>query len=183
MKKSISTIAAIVSLILLSNANAANMPSDTDGMKSDRAGKAQARDARSAMQMFRGLSLNSQQKEDIKALFKQVKADNSVFQADRKNSFQDMQYVMQLPAWDEEAALQVIDAHIEKSQQAKLNIAKAKHAAYQLLDNSQKEQLSQRAEEWKSKRAEKADENKADRKKISTSTADFRALLSKSRRR
>ncbi|MDT0595514.1 Spy/CpxP family protein refolding chaperone [Glaciecola petra] len=165
MKISISTIAAIVSLILLSNANAANMPADTDGMKSDRAGKAQARDARSAMHMFRGLSLNSQQKEDIKALFKQVKADNSVFQADRKNSFQDMQYVMQLPAWDEEAALQVIDAHIEKSQQAKLNIAKAKHAAYQLLDNSQKEQLSQRAEERKSKREAKADENKADRKK------------------
>lgn len=164
MKKSISTIAAIVSCVLLSNANAANMPAKAEGMKSDRAGKAQSRDARSALQMFRGLSLSAEQKEDIKALFKQVRADNSVFQADRKDSIQDMQYVMQLPVWNEEAALQVIGAHIEKSKQAKLNIAKAKHAAYQLLDDSQKEKLSQRATERKSKREAKAETNKADRK-------------------
>ena len=92
MKKSISTIAAIVSCVLLSNANAANMPAKAEGMKSDRAGKAQSRDERSALQLFRGLSLSAEQKEDIKALFKQVRADNSVFQADRKDGIQDMQY-------------------------------------------------------------------------------------------
>lgn len=169
MKKSISAIAVIVSCILMSNANASTMLSSAQGMKGEKAGKAQSRDARSDMQVFRGLSLSDQQKEDIKALFKQVRADNGVFKEDRRDSFQDMQYVMQLPTWNETAAAQVISTHVENSQQAKLNIAKAKHAAYQLLDDTQKDLLTQREAKMQTKRAERANSERGDRKKSKAS--------------
>lgn len=159
MKKSVITLAIIVNFTFATNILAAvETASNLKGTFKNQ------KEQRSELSMFRGLSLSEQQKQDIKALFKQVKQDNSIYRADVQLSLQEMQYVMEAPQWDQGAASQLISQHAVKMTQAKLNMAKTKHAAYQLLSSEQKALLEEKQANKLAKKEARANKgNKSDK--------------------
>lgn len=136
MKKQLSTIIAIACFSLATIPAAIAMHDHKGG--------------RGNMHILKELDLSSQQKQDIKTLMQQTRANNAVYAADREAFKTQMQTLMNMPTWDATLATQLIQQQISQKQQVELNRAKAKHAVYQLLTDEQQSELN-------AKMAEKAD--------------------------
>jgi Spy/CpxP family protein refolding chaperone len=159
MKKSLIVIAIALNLGAINVATAlanADMP--------ERSERKQQGNKHHPMQAFRGLSLTEQQKQDIRALFKQTRQDNSLFRGEAEESREQYQYLMQLPTWDQALAEQLVSERIENSTVVKLNMAKAKHAAYALLNDEQKLLLEERQAKRQNGELKKKNKHKSSKK-------------------
>ncbi len=91
------------------------------------------------------LDLSAQQKQDIKAVLKATREDNSVFAGERQEMRAQMQALMNMPVWDAATAESIIRAQITQGQSIALNRAKARNQVYNLLSDEQQTQLNEKA--------------------------------------
>ncbi len=98
-----------------------------------------------SMRTLSQLDLSAQQKQDIKAVFKATREDNSVFKGEKQEMRAQMQALMNMPAWDAATAESLIRTQITQGQSMALNRAKARNQVYNLLSDGQQAQLSEKA--------------------------------------
>lgn len=94
------------------------------------------------MHAFSLLALSEQQKQEIRDIYTTNRENNSVFAGEKKAVKQQMNSLMNMPTWDEAAARSIITSQIEQGKSIALNHAKARHSAYNVLDDAQKASLS-----------------------------------------
>ena len=129
MKNQILTLTALASIVCF---NVASIPTAT----------AQEGRHDNPMRVFSQLELSDQQKQEIRAIFKTTRQDNSVFAAEKNDMKQDMESLMNMPVWDETLATSLINKQLEQGKSVALNRAKARNQAYNLLTDEQKATLA-----------------------------------------
>lgn len=96
------------------------------------------------LRILKQLDLSVQQKQDIKTLIQQSRADNKVVRSDTDSFKAQMDTLMNMPIWDETMAKQLISEQITQSQQIRLNRAKTKHQIFTLLTAEQQNALQEK---------------------------------------
>ncbi len=94
------------------------------------------------MKTLKQLELNEQQKADVKLIIKQARSDQALFQQERRDARKSMQAVIRAEEWDAAVAQQILDENADLHQQARLQQALTRHNIWLLLDDSQKQTLS-----------------------------------------
>jgi len=132
MKNQLLTIAALACITVAGSAMVIAKPTSHE-------------DSQSAKQFrsFAQLNLSDQQKQDMRAIFKTTRENNSVYAGEKKEIMTQMQSLMNLPAWEQDTAETIIRSQIQQSQNIALNRAKARNQAYNLLSDEQKNNLAE----------------------------------------
>jgi Spy/CpxP family protein refolding chaperone len=113
------------------------------------------------MRQFAKLDLSSEQKQEMKAIFKATRENNSVYIGEKKEIQNQMQDLMKMPAWDQANAETIIRSQFQQSTAISLNRAKARSEVYNLLNDEQKTTLALREDKKSThKRLRKADQKK-----------------------
>ncbi len=94
--------------------------------------------------MFKQLDLSRSQKQEVRAIMQQLREDNSLYAADKSEIKLQIDSLFALDTWDSALANDIIDMQILSSTQTALNIAIAKHQAFQVLTDEQKTVLSEK---------------------------------------
>ncbi|MFC3122338.1 Spy/CpxP family protein refolding chaperone [Agaribacter flavus] len=119
--------------------------------------------------LFRQLDLSLEQKQAIREIMQTVREDNSIYSAEKSEIKTQLESLFALDSWDEALAKDIVSAQSDARLQPSLNLAKAKHQAFQLLDEAQRAKLTSKAENTKSKKYAKAKKRKLAKKlKLST---------------
>jgi Spy/CpxP family protein refolding chaperone len=127
----------------VSHAHAFQMPNETyQGVTYSAGSKGHAQ--KHAKQLFRGLGLSEEQKQDIGEILRQTAQDNSVFQGEKIALRSQMQDMMNANVWDEVLATDLATQRASLSDPIQLNIAKAYNEAFLVLDAEQQTQFLER---------------------------------------
>ena len=137
MKKPILTIATLACITLVGVSGAFAKPQQHDN----------------PMRSLVKLKLSDQQKQDMRAIFKATRENNSVYAGEKKEIKTQMQDLMNMPSWDQANAELIIKSQVQQSQNIALNRAKARNQVYNLLTDAQKTNLAERESSKKAARA------------------------------
>ena len=109
--------------------------------------------------IFYNLDLSDTQKQDISQIMRDTKENNRVYKGEMEALKQELDLLLALPEWDAQRAELIVRARINSSQQLQLNMAEAKHSAFQILNEDQQQEfISRTSSRWegeKTKRSEK----------------------------
>jgi Spy/CpxP family protein refolding chaperone len=117
------------------------------------------------MRVFNQLNLDDQQKQEMRSIFITTRENNGIFDAEKSAIKQQMEDLMSMPAWDEAMARSIINTQIEQGRSIALNRAKARNQAYNLLDETQKAALIEKASNKANRQSKSAKEGKRKGKK------------------
>ncbi|GLR72329.1 Spy/CpxP family protein refolding chaperone [Agaribacter marinus] len=131
--------------------------------------------------MFKQLDLSRSQKQEVRAIMQQLREDNSLYAADKSEIKLQIDSLFALDTWDSALANGIVDMQILSSTQTALNIATAKHQAFQVLTDEQKTELSEKTPSTnKQKSAQKKIAKLSRRLNLSeTQDADLESLMEK----
>ncbi len=124
-----------------------------------------AADMKRDIKHLKQLDLSQQQEQQIRAIVKQTREDNSVFKGEKQEIRLQMRDLMEMPAWDAAQAESIFNTQFELGQTAALNRAKAKNQIYNLLTQEQQDELSQKAAANADRRDNASNENKPRKKR------------------
>lgn len=116
------------------------------------------------MRHFAKLALSDQQKQEMKAIFKATRENNSVYKGETKEIYNQMRDLMIMPVWDQATAETIIRSQLQQSSSITLNRAKARHQIFNLLNDDQKATLAQRKDKKSERKAISKGERKKDKK-------------------
>lgn len=115
------------------------------------------------------LNLSDEQKQDMQAIFKATRENNSVYAGEKKEIMTQMNDLMRMPSWDQTSAEAIIRSQLQQSESISLNRAKARHQVYNLLSDEQKAKLAEKTgdktENAQRKSAKIGDAKKRDKSK------------------
>ncbi|WP_100658043.1 Spy/CpxP family protein refolding chaperone [Alteromonas flava] len=97
------------------------------------------------LQTLKQLDLGAQQKQDVKALMRQAKADRAVFKADQQAFRQAMKDIVQAEDWQPELVEQLLAQHAEQHKSALRDRADLRHNIWLLLTPEQQTEFMQLA--------------------------------------
>lgn len=101
--------------------------------------------------VFKGLSLTDTQKQDIRLVLKQSRADRSASITDDKALRTELRSIVQSTEWDQAAVESVISQHQAQFQEKALKRASNQHQVWNLLTESQQAELTAKLETRKDK--------------------------------
>jgi Spy/CpxP family protein refolding chaperone len=102
--------------------------------------------------IFSQLDLSAEQKSEIQAIMQNAHPKEMLMTPEmRDEKHAKMMALMSAPEFDKKTATEMLNAHHEKKMERKLTMMQARHDAYQVLTDDQKEQVKKIMEENRSK--------------------------------
>lgn len=89
--------------------------------------------------LFAGLNLSDIQKQDIRQIMRQTKQDNALLKGEKQYIRPQLRALMTMEVWDPSAAEDLVSQGLSQSRSIALNMAIARHQAFNVLDESQQD--------------------------------------------